>query len=51
MLAIPVPFVVSLLLGLLAVTLYLGNREQAKFACGFLILCALTTAIVGLRWA
>ncbi|NOI57650.1 helix-turn-helix domain-containing protein [Vibrio coralliilyticus] len=50
MLAIPVPFVVSLLLGLLAVTLYLGNREQAKFACGFLILCALTTAIVGLRW-
>ncbi|MCG9682598.1 AraC family transcriptional regulator [Vibrio sp. Isolate23] len=50
MLAIPVPFVVSLLLGLLAVSLYSNNRDQSKFACGFLLLCALTTAVVGLRW-
>ena len=50
MLAIPVPFVVSMLLGLLATTLYMQFAKQAKFACLFLLLCALTTALVGLRW-
>lgn len=50
MLAIPVPFVVSMLLGLLAVTLYARFTDQAKTACLFLLLCAGTTAMVGLRW-
>ncbi|WP_435033271.1 hypothetical protein [Aeromonas salmonicida] len=51
MLAIPVPFVVSLMLALLAVTLYVRLAEQAKTACLFLALCAATTGLVGLRWA
>ncbi len=50
MLAIPVPFVVSLMLALLAVTLYVRLAEQAKTACLFLALCAATTGLVGLRW-
>lgn len=50
MLSIPIPFVVSLLLVLLAVNLYLRFAEQAKSSCLFLATCALTTAIVGLRW-
>lgn len=51
MLAIPIPFVVSLLLALLAIALYVRFAEQAKTACWFLILCALTTGLVGLRWS
>ncbi|RQW62229.1 helix-turn-helix domain-containing protein [Vibrio viridaestus] len=51
MLSIPVPFVVSLLLVILAITLYARMAEQSKTACLFVGLCALTTAIVGLRWA
>lgn len=50
MLSIPVPFIVSMLLGILAVTLYVRFLAQAKFMCVFLGLCALTTAMVGLRW-
>ena len=50
MLAIPVPFVVSLMLLLAAITLYTRLTEQAKVPCFFLVLCALTTALVGLRW-
>jgi len=50
MLAIPVPFVVSMLLGLLAVTLYVRFAQQTKAACLFLGLCSITTAVVGLRW-
>ncbi|MFP8967932.1 helix-turn-helix domain-containing protein [Pokkaliibacter sp. CJK22405] len=50
MLAIPVPFVVSLLLGLLAITLYARLQQQATGASLFLGLCAVTTAVVGLRW-
>ncbi|PSU45436.1 AraC family transcriptional regulator [Photobacterium frigidiphilum] len=50
MLAIPVPFVVSMLLGLLAITLYVRFSQQAKVASLFLGLCAATTAMVGLRW-
>lgn len=50
MLSIPIPFVVSLLLGLLAVNLHLRFAEQAKSSCLFLLTCAITTAIVGLRW-
>jgi AraC-like DNA-binding protein len=50
MLSIPVPLVVSMLLGLLAITLYVRFLEQAKKTCLFLVLCAATTAMVGLRW-
>ncbi|MCG9580279.1 AraC family transcriptional regulator [Vibrio tubiashii] len=50
MLAIPVPFVVSMLLGLLAITLYLRFERQTKAACLFLGLCATTIVMVGLRW-
>lgn len=50
MLAIPVPFIVSMLLGLLAVTLNIRFSQQAQIASIFLGLCATTTAMVGLRW-
>jgi AraC-like DNA-binding protein len=50
MLAIPVPLVVSMMLTLLAVTLHLRYGKQVKMLCLFLILCASTTAMVGLRW-
>jgi AraC-like DNA-binding protein len=50
MLAIPVPFVVSMLLILLAVILYVRIGKQAKTVCLFLALCASTTTMVGLRW-
>ncbi|WP_432463617.1 MULTISPECIES: helix-turn-helix domain-containing protein [unclassified Agarivorans] len=50
MLAIPLPMVVSLLLVMLALSLMVQNPEQAKNGGLFLLLCALTTAVVGLRW-
>lgn len=50
MLAIPIPFVVAMLLGLLAITLFQRFENQARSSCGFLLLCALTTTLVGLRW-
>lgn len=51
MLAIPVPLVVSMLLTLLAVALRLRYGKQVKMQCLFLLLCAATTAMVGLRWS
>lgn len=50
MLAIPVPFIVSMLLGLLAIILYARLSQQTKVASMFLGLCSATTAMVGLRW-
>lgn len=50
MLAIPVPFIVSMLLGLLAITLYVRFSQQTRVASMFLALCSATTAMVGLRW-
>ncbi|MFB2863444.1 helix-turn-helix domain-containing protein [Aeromonas sp. MdU4] len=50
MLAIPVPFFVSFLLGLLALALHVRLAEQARMASLFLALCAATTGLVGLRW-
>ncbi|MGF1907400.1 helix-turn-helix domain-containing protein [Aliivibrio salmonicida] len=50
MLAIPVPFIVSMLIGLLAITLYVRFSQQVKATCLFLGLCSATTAMVGLRW-
>tara|TARA_Y100001956_G_scaffold82840_1_gene106075 strand:+ start:186 stop:1250 length:1065 start_codon:yes stop_codon:yes gene_type:complete len=51
MLAIPIPFVVAMLFALIAVTLYLRHSQHAKTACGFLLLCCITTSTVGLRWS
>lgn len=50
MIAIPLPFVVSLLLLLLAIMLWVKPSREGKLASLFAALCALTTAIVGLRW-
>ncbi len=50
MLSIPIPFVVSLLLTLLAVNLYFRYQERAITSCIFLAVCAATTSVVGLRW-
>ncbi|MCB1756916.1 MAG: helix-turn-helix transcriptional regulator [Gammaproteobacteria bacterium] len=51
MLAIPLPFVVSLLLTVLAGNLWAQRAGEARMACYFLLMCALTTAVVGLRWS
>lgn len=50
MIAIPVPFFISFLLGLLAATLHVRLAEQARTASLFLTLCAVTVGLVGLRW-
>lgn len=50
MIAIPLPFVVSLLLLMLAIMLWIKPDAAARPASLFAALCALTTAIVGLRW-
>ncbi|WP_202800821.1 hypothetical protein [Moritella dasanensis] len=50
MLSIPLPFVISIMLGLLALALYARSSKQARASCLFLGLCAATTTIVGLRW-
>lgn len=50
MLAIPLPFVVALLLFVLAGCVWFQSRDQAQRICWFLIACAVTTSIVGLRW-
>ena len=51
MIAIPLPFVVSMLLMLLAIILWFKPDNDFKPASGFATLCAVTTAIVGLRWS
>ena len=50
MIAIPLPFVVALLLGILAVLLFIRREETTRSAFVFIALCALTTTVVGLRW-
>lgn len=50
MVAIPLPFVVSLLLCVLAGSLWMQRRHASLLACVFLLMCAFTTFIVGLRW-
>lgn len=47
MLAIPIPFIVSLLL---AAVLLARLGRAARMTALFLLLCAITTAVVGLRW-
>lgn len=50
MLAVPLPFVVTMMLCVLAGSLWLQKRESVPSACWFLLMCAATTTIVGLRW-
>lgn len=50
MIAIPLPFVVALLLAILAVLLFIRREESTQSAFVFIALCALTTTVVGLRW-
>ncbi|KZN13095.1 helix-turn-helix domain-containing protein [Marinomonas sp. TW1] len=50
MIAIPLPFVVALLLGILAALLFIRQTETTQSAFVFIALCALTTTVVGLRW-
>ncbi|MBJ7539386.1 helix-turn-helix domain-containing protein [Marinomonas transparens] len=50
MIAIPLPFVIALLLSILAVLLFLRREDSTQSAFVFIALCALTTTVVGLRW-
>jgi len=50
MIAIPLPFVVALLLGILAILLFIRREETTPSAFVFIALCTLTTTVVGLRW-
>ncbi len=50
MVAIPLPFVVSFLLLLLAAIVFVHKESNERPAVAFLTLSAVTTAIVGLRW-
>ena len=50
MIAIPLPFVVALLLAILAVLLFVRREDTTQSAFIFVALCALTTTVVGLRW-
>ena len=50
MIAIPLPFVVALLLAILAILLFIRREEATASAFIFVSLCAFTTMIVGLRW-
>ncbi|RBP78225.1 AraC family transcriptional regulator [Marinomonas rhizomae] len=51
MIAIPLPFVVALLLSILAILLFIRRDETTQSAFVFIALCALTTTVVGLRWS
>ncbi|OPX56049.1 transcriptional regulator, AraC family [Oceanospirillum multiglobuliferum] len=51
MIAIPLPFVIALLLSILAILLFIRREEGTQSAFVFIALCALTTTIVGLRWS
>ncbi|MCC5900581.1 MAG: helix-turn-helix transcriptional regulator [Halomonas sp.] len=50
MIAIPLPFVVALLLSILAALLFIRREESIPSAFVFIAFCALTTTMVGLRW-
>lgn len=51
MLAIPLPFIMSLLLVIIAVFVKLKQPIEGKLPAFFILLCALSTSIVGLRWS
>ena len=49
--SIPLPFVITLLLIILAMTSWLQLKEKGKWAYLFIGLNAVTSAIVGMRWS
>lgn len=50
MITIPLPFVIALLLSILAILLFIRREETTQSAFVFIAVCALTTTVVGLRW-
>ncbi|WP_067045057.1 helix-turn-helix domain-containing protein [Moritella sp. JT01] len=50
MIAIPLPFIMSLLLVIIAITLFAKKPIEGKVPSLFITLCAISTAVVGLRW-
>ena len=51
MLSIPLPFVMSLLLAMIAFLLRVKQPKEGKLPALFILLCALSTFVVGLRWS
>lgn len=51
MIYIPLPMVLSLLLMLVAALIYLRRPESGKPVCGFVLVCAVSLSLVGLRWS
>lgn len=51
MIAIPLPFVVALLLFMLTILLFLRREQSPPSAFVFIALCTFTTTVVGLRWS
>lgn len=51
MLTIPLPFIVSLLLIIVAMVVFKKQKKATQSPFIFIILCAICTAIVGLRWS
>ena len=49
MIAIPLPFIMSLLLVIIAITLLVKKPIEGKVPSLFITLCAISTAVVGLR--
>lgn len=50
MLSIPLPFVLSILLLVLAGNIFVHRTGSTHMAAYFLVMCAATTTLVGLRW-
>lgn len=50
MLAIPLPFVMSFILLIIALFLKVKQPVEGKLATLFMLICAVSTALVGLRW-
>ena len=50
MIAIPLPFIASLLMAILAVVLFQRRKQSTQAAFVFIALCAVTSALVGFRW-
>lgn len=51
MLAIPLPFIMSFLLLAIALFVKVKRPNEAKLPVIFILLCALSTCVVGLRWS
>lgn len=50
MLAIPLPFVASLLFVIIAILLLSRQPSEGRLPALFILICSLSTAVVGLRW-